>query len=87
LRLIEDLVEFARKRVYVLDFSDSSFSEFFAAELDVDVDGPTYAEHGGSKGKRLRCFLQKVDATLRAPYRHSGSIVASGAGTDRMLGR
>jgi hypothetical protein len=45
----------------VLDFSDSSFSEFFAAELDVDIDDPIYAEHGGSKGKRLRCFLQKVD--------------------------
>lgn len=59
----------------MLDFSDSSFSQFFAAELDVDIDDPIYAEHGGSKGKRLRCFLQKVDdataaRTLQALWEH-----------------
>ncbi|SOC83900.1 Restriction endonuclease [Ensifer adhaerens] len=59
----------------MLDFSDSSFSQFFAAELDVDIDDPIYAEHGGSKGKRLRCFLQKIDdataaRTLQALWEH-----------------
>lgn len=46
---------------YVLNFSNSTFSRFFADELNIDIDDPIYAEHGGSKGKRLRCFLQKVD--------------------------
>lgn len=64
-------MDFIRGRGYVLDFSDSSFAAFFASELDVDIDDPAYAEQGGSKGKRLRCFLQKVDTasaerTLRA---------------------
>jgi predicted protein tyrosine phosphatase len=46
---------------YVLNFSDRTMSRFFAEELNVDIDDPTYAENGGSKAKRLRCFLQKVD--------------------------
>lgn len=46
---------------YVLNFSDRTMSRFFEEELNVDIDDPTYAENGGSKGKRLRCYLQKVD--------------------------
>jgi hypothetical protein len=46
---------------YVLNFSDRTMSRFFAEELNVDIDDPTYAENGGSKAKRLRCYLQKVD--------------------------
>lgn len=46
---------------YVLNFTNPTFSRFFADELNVDIDDPTYAEQGGSKGKRLRSFLQKVD--------------------------
>ena len=46
---------------YVLNFSNLTFSRFFAEELNVDIDDPVYAEHGGSKGKRLRCYLQKVE--------------------------
>ncbi|MGN8113972.1 restriction endonuclease [Labrys sp. 22185] len=77
---MDDLVEFVRGRGYVLDFSDSSFSEFFAAELDVDIDDPIYAEHGGSKGKRLRCFLQKIDdataaRTLQALWEHRTALL------------
>ena len=65
----------------MLDFSDSSFAEFFATELDVDIDDPIYAEHGGSKGKRLRCFLQKVDdatvlRTLQALWEHRAHILS-----------
>lgn len=65
---VDGLVDFVRGRGYVLDFSDVSFSHFFATELDVDIDDPTYADLGGSKGKRLKRFLQKVDdrTALRA---------------------
>ena len=46
---------------YVLNFSDRTFAQFFADELDVNIDTPLYARTGGSKGKRLRCLLQTVD--------------------------
>lgn len=46
---------------YVLNFSDRTFSEFFHEELQIDIDDPLYARNGGSKAKRLRCFLQTVD--------------------------
>ncbi len=68
-------MDFVRGRGFVLDFSDSSFSEFFASEIQVNIDEPQYAEHGGSKGKRLRSFLQKCDdptavRTLKALWEH-----------------
>jgi hypothetical protein len=68
LAVVDDLVDFVRGRGYVLDFSDASFSQFFAADLDLDIDAASYRDLGGSKGKRLRCFLQKVDdrTALRA---------------------
>ena len=64
---------------YVLNFSDKTMSRFFAEELNVDIDDPTYAENGGSKGKRLRCFLQKVDVptvvrTLNALWEYREAI-------------
>lgn len=43
---------------YVLSFSDRTFSEFFSEELGINIDDPVYARNGGSKAKRLRCFLQ-----------------------------
>ena len=46
---------------YVLNFSDRTISQFFAEELNCDIDDPAYAVNGKSKGKRLRCFLQTVD--------------------------
>ena len=61
LGVVDDLVDFIRGRGYVLNFSDASFSRFFAEELDIDIDDPAYADMGGSKGKRLRRLLQKVD--------------------------
>ncbi len=72
---MDDLVDFIRGRGYVLDFSDASFADFFASELDVDIDDPVYAQNGGSKGRRLRAFLQQVDdatavTTLRALWEH-----------------
>lgn len=47
---------------YVLDFSDRTMSSFFSDELNVDIDDPQYFVNGTSKAKRLRCFLQVVDA-------------------------
>ncbi|MBI3704853.1 MAG: DUF3644 domain-containing protein [Rhizobiales bacterium] len=46
---------------YVLNFSDRTFAQFFAEELNIDIDDPIYAKNGTSKAKRLRCFLQTVD--------------------------
>ena len=63
MRLVDDLVDFVRGRCFVLNFSDASFSVFFASELKVNIDAPQYAEHGGSKGKQHRCFFQKCDAS------------------------
>jgi Restriction endonuclease len=81
LRFVDELVNFVRGAGYVLDFSDPTFSEFFAAELNIDIDDPRYAEHGGSKGKRLRCLLQVVDdatavKVLRALWEHRTAFLA-----------
>jgi Restriction endonuclease len=57
--LLDDLFEMGGG--YVLDFSNPTFSRFFVDEVNVDIDDPIYAENGTSKGKRLRCFLQKAD--------------------------
>jgi hypothetical protein len=46
---------------YVLNFSDRTFAQFFAEELNIDIDDPVYTKSGTSKAKRLRCFLQTVD--------------------------
>jgi hypothetical protein len=46
---------------YVLNFSDRTFTRFFADELNIDIDDSAYAQNGSSKAKRLRCFLQMVD--------------------------
>ena len=64
---------------FVLSFSNLTFSRFFDEELNVDIDDPAYAEHGGSKGKRLRCFLQKVEIptvvkTLKALWEYREAI-------------
>lgn len=46
---------------YVLQFSDRTFAQFFAEELNIDIDSDVYKRNGTSKAKRLRCFLQTVD--------------------------
>jgi hypothetical protein len=56
---------------YVLNFSDRTFAKFFAEELNVDIDDPEYAKDGGSKGKRLRRFLQTVDKPMVARTLHA----------------
>jgi hypothetical protein len=81
LRFVDELVEFVRGTGYVLDFSDTSFANFFAAELDIDIDDDAYRANGNSKGKRLKCLLQKVDdptaaRVLRALWGHRVEIIA-----------
>lgn len=46
---------------YVLNFSNSSMTAFFAHDLNIDFDDARYALDGTSKAKRLRCLLRAVD--------------------------
>ncbi|RVJ59509.1 DUF3644 domain-containing protein [Sinorhizobium medicae] len=60
---------------YVLNFSDRTFAEFFADELNVDINDDVYYAEGGSKGKRLRYYLKQADTetavrTLQALWEH-----------------
>lgn len=57
-RLLDEIFEMGGG--YVLDFSNRTFSEFFVEELGVDIDNPCYAVDGGSKAKRLRCYLRQA---------------------------
>jgi hypothetical protein len=52
---------FAMEGGYVLDFSDRTMAQFFAEELNIDIDHPRYRDDGSSKARRLRCFLRKED--------------------------
>jgi hypothetical protein len=49
---------------YVLDFTDRTFSEFFAEELGARIDDARYRVEGTSKAKRLRFFLKTCDSGL-----------------------
>lgn len=74
---LEDLLDMGSG--YVLNFSDRTFSQFFAEELNCDIDNPAYAVKGRSKGKRLRCFLQTVDIstvvrTLKALWEYREAV-------------
>src|SRR5688572_23905796 len=71
--LVDDLFEMGGG--YVLNFSDQTMSSFFAEELNVDIGNDAYREHGTSKAKRLRCYLNKVDLptsvqTLRVLWKY-----------------
>ena len=47
--------------VFVLNFSNRTFAEFFREELQVDIDHPRWEAQGGSKAKRLRYYLRQAD--------------------------
>ncbi len=71
----------------MLDFSDTSFAAFFASELKINIDDPKYAANGGSKGKRLRHFLQTCDdaiavRALMALWEHRCEYLARSGGAD-----
>lgn len=61
MQVIDDLFQRQDNPGYVLDFSDRTFTIFFAQELDVDIDDPKYAKDGSSKLRRLKCYLRTVD--------------------------
>ncbi len=64
---------------YVLNFSDRTFAQFFAEELNIDINDSVYAQTGNSKGKRFRSFLQIVDKqtvvkTLKALWEYREAL-------------
>jgi Restriction endonuclease len=59
MKLLDDIFEMGGG--YVLDFSDRTMTAFFAEELNIDIDDLAYQDHGTSKAKRLRCYLNKVE--------------------------
>ena len=58
MRVIEEAFDSAGG--YVVNFTNNTFAHFFRAELGVDIYTEEYADAGNSKGKRLRCYLEKV---------------------------
>jgi hypothetical protein len=66
MQVIDELFQRAGNPGYVLDFSDRTFTIFFAQELDVDIDDPMYAKDGTSKLRRLKCYLRTVDSDAAA---------------------
>ncbi len=79
MKFLDDLFEM--NSGYVLDFSDHSMARFFAEELNVDIDDEAYREHGTSKAKRLRCYLNKVDLPPRSRRCGPCGITARGFGS------
>lgn len=74
----------------MLDFSDTSFFDFFSSELKVNIDEPKYAVNGSSKGKRLRYFLQSCDdatavQTLTALWEYRSEYLARTGSKDPVL--
>lgn len=55
-RVFEDL--FGMASGYVLDFSNSTFAEFFREAVNIDIYAPKYDFNGDSKAKRLRAFWE-----------------------------
>lgn len=56
-RILEDYFQMGGG--YVLDFTNQSFQQAIFDFCEVDIYSEEYAEFGGSKGKRLRCFFAK----------------------------
>jgi len=86
---LDDLFDIGKGKGWVLNFSDATFAQFFAEELNIDIDAPIYAQNGGSKGKRLRCFLQTVDKptvvrTLKALWEYREALLPRLEQTDKV---
>jgi hypothetical protein len=58
MQLLDDLLRMGGG--FVLGFSDRTFSDFFRDDLGIDINDPKYSVNGGSKGKRMRCFLRNA---------------------------
>jgi len=57
-RILEDYFQMGGG--YVLDFTNQSFQQAIFDFCGVDIYSEEYADYGGSKGKRLRCFFGKT---------------------------
>lgn len=86
LKLVDEL--FGMSSGYVLDFSNSTFADFFEREVGINIYDDAYATQGSSKGKRLRSFLSigQQRAIVKAlaclwEYREQGRIGAGQAET------
>lgn len=82
MRFFAPLVEHPNGPGYVLDFSDRTFSQFFADELQIDIDESRWEADGTSKGKRLRYFLrttsdQEALRALRALWSYRKGMLQS----------
>ncbi|WP_336509793.1 restriction endonuclease [Stutzerimonas stutzeri] len=55
-------VLFEMESGYVLDFTNKTFAEFFARDVGIEIEHPSFAKDGTSKARRLRCFLRLADA-------------------------
>jgi len=55
LKVIDEL--FGMSSGYVLDFTNSTFADFFRHEVGIDIYDNAYGIYGGSKGRHLRAFL------------------------------
>jgi hypothetical protein len=62
--LIDDMFEMGGG--FVPEFSDRTSANFFAEELNVDIDEPKYSRNGGSKAKRLWYFFQAVNSSCKS---------------------
>ncbi len=51
LRLIDEVFRGDVGKGWILDFSNHTFSDFVARELDIDIEAPRYAADGDSKAK------------------------------------
>ena len=56
-KIIRYMKVLLNKGGYVMDFSNSTFSDFFLLSIDEDIDDEKYKINGNSKGKRLETFL------------------------------
>ena len=63
-RFLEKILDMAGG--YVLDFTDTSFGEFFNS-YNVDIHSHQYQKYGTSKAKKLRAFWEKESDSLVAP--------------------
>jgi hypothetical protein len=61
IEIIENFLEM--KKGYVLNFSDTTFSEFFSS-FSIDINCEKYSDIGTSKAKRMRSFLKQEDDLL-----------------------
>jgi hypothetical protein len=59
IKLLDEIFEMGGG--YVLDFSNSTFSEFFNDELGINIDDAAYEVNGTSKAKKLRFYIRQTN--------------------------